>query len=172
MRIGGHNASACILMVTAVSLGGVVLRGAQNYVRDSEPKLLSYDDLVQLSLDQKLSPELAEKVRVITATPFVNNEAYFKGARPKPLKVPELGPSLRVAFWNVERGLELDDIQLFLKDKNAFMAKVEEERNKAKKSGKRIRDAELEKIPQEIDILKAADVWILNELDWGVKRTG
>jgi len=29
----------------------------------------------------------------------------------------------------------------------------------------------LEKIPEEIDLLKAADVWILNELDWGVKRT-
>jgi endonuclease/exonuclease/phosphatase family metal-dependent hydrolase len=171
MRIGGRNASACILTVTAISLGGTMLLGAQKYVRDSEPKLLSYDELVELSLDQKLSPELAEKLRVINTTPFVNNEAYFKGAKPRPLDVPELGPSLRVAFWNIERGLELDDIQLFLKDKNAFMAKVKGERNKAEKSGKRVRDVELEKLPQEIDILKAADVWVLNELDWGVKRT-
>jgi endonuclease/exonuclease/phosphatase family metal-dependent hydrolase len=29
----------------------------------------------------------------------------------------------------------------------------------------------LEKIPQEIELLKASDVWILNEVDWGVKRT-
>src|SRR5690348_3565303 len=129
MRIGGRNASACILTVTAISLGGTMLLGAQKYVRDSEPKLLSYDELVELSLDQKLSPELAEKLRVINTTPFVNNEAYFKGAKPRPLDVPELGPSLRVAFWNIERGLELDDIQLFLKDKNAFMAKVKGERN-------------------------------------------
>jgi hypothetical protein len=53
--------------------------------------------------------------------------------------VPELGPSLRVAFWNIERGLELDDIQLFLTDKNAFMAKVEEERKRARETGKRLR---------------------------------
>lgn len=171
MRIGKRNPSSCILMVMAVSSGGAVLLRAQNYARDSEPRLLSYDELVQLSLPQQLSPELAEKLRVITTTPFVNNEAYFDGARPRPLEVAGLGPSLRVAFWNIERGLELDYIQLFLRDKSAFMAKVEDERSKAKQSGKRIRDVELEKIPKEIESLKAADVWILNEVDWGVKRT-
>lgn len=42
------------------------------------------------------------------------------------------------------------------------MAKVEEERKHAKEAGKRIRNVDLEKIPQDIEILKAADVWILN----------
>ena len=51
------------------------------------------------------------------------------------------------------------------------MAKVEEERAKAKQGGKRVRAVDLEKIPEEIETLKAADVWILNEVDWGVKRT-
>ncbi len=144
---------------------------AQSYVRDSQPQLFSYDELVQLSLDQPLSPELAEKLRVVTTTPFVNNEAYYAGARPRPLEVKGLGPTLRVACWNIERGLELDDILLFLTDKDAFMAKVEEERKKAKESGKKLRVVSLEKIPQEIEILQAADVWILGEVDWGVKRT-
>jgi endonuclease/exonuclease/phosphatase family metal-dependent hydrolase len=144
---------------------------AQDYVRESGPQLFSYDELVQLSLDQEMNPELAEKLRLITTTPFVNNEAYLGGARPMPLEVAKLGPSLRVAFWNIERGLELDDIQLFLTDKNAFMAKVEEERAKAKQDGKKIRTVDLEKIPEEVETLKAADVWILNEVDLGVKRT-
>src|SRR6185437_12583115 len=172
MRITRRKASVCVLIVTAVSLTQAVPLRAQNYVKDSEPKLFSYDELVQLSLAQPLSPELAEKLRVITTTPFINNSAYFDGARPRTLKEAGLGPSLRVAFWNIERGLELDDIQLLLRDKDAFMAKVEKERNKAKESGKRIREVELEKIPGEIETLKAADVWILNEVDWGVKRTG
>jgi hypothetical protein len=30
---------------------------------------------------------------------------------------------------------------------------------------------QLDKIPEEIEILKSADVWIVNEVDWGVKRT-
>jgi endonuclease/exonuclease/phosphatase family metal-dependent hydrolase len=144
---------------------------AQDYVRESGPQLFSYDELVQLSLNQEMNPQLAEKLRLITTTPFVNNEAYLGGARSRPLVDAKLGPSLRVAFWNIERGLELDDIEQFLTDKSAFMAKVEDERAKAKQNGKRIRPVDLEKIPEEVEILKAADVWLLNEVDWGVKRT-
>jgi endonuclease/exonuclease/phosphatase family metal-dependent hydrolase len=140
-------------------------------VHDSEPKPFSYDELVQLSLDQEMSPELVEKLRVITTTPFINNEAYLSGARAKPLDVPGLGSSLRVALWNIERGLELDYIELFLTDKHAFMAKVEEERKEAKENKKSVRGVQLDKIPEEIEILKSADVWIVNEVDWGVKRT-
>jgi endonuclease/exonuclease/phosphatase family metal-dependent hydrolase len=144
---------------------------ALSYLRDSEPQLFSYDELVQLSQDQPMSSELAEKLRIVTTTPFINNEAYYAGAKPRPLQIKELGSSLRVAFWNIERGLSLDDIQLFLTDKDRFIVKVKEERKKAKENGQKIRAVNLEKIPQEIELLKAADVWILNEVDWGVKRT-
>lgn len=143
----------------------------ESYVRDSEPPLFSYEELVQLSLDQPMSQELAGKLHTVTTTPFINNEAYYRGARPRPLEIRGLGPSLRVVEWNIERGLSLDDIQLFLTDKDRFMAKVEEERKKAKETGHRTRAVNMENIPQEIEILKAADVWILNEVDWGVKRT-
>ncbi len=172
MRIIGRRASVCVVIVMAVSLAHPMLLQSQNYVHDSEPALFSYDELVQLSLPHKLSPELAKKLQVITTTPFISNEAYFKGARPRPLEVAGLGPSVRVAFWNLERGLEIDNILLFITDKDAFMAKVNAERKKAKENGKSVRDVDLEKIPQEIDSLRAADVWILNEVDWGVKRTG
>jgi hypothetical protein len=140
-------------------------------VRDSEPTLFTYDELVQLSIDQPLTAELAEKLHTLTTTPFINNEAYFAGARPRPLDVKGLGPTLRIACWNIERGLELDDIQLFLTDRDRFMAKVEEERKRAKDSGHRVRAVALQRIPEEIEILQAADVWILGEVDWGVKRT-
>jgi endonuclease/exonuclease/phosphatase family metal-dependent hydrolase len=155
----------------ALSTIGTSALSAQEYARDSGPKLFSYDDLVLLSSDQEMSPGLAEKLRLITTTPFINNEAYLSGVRPRPLDVPRLGPSLRVAFWNIERGLELDYIELFLSNKDAFLAKIEEERKQAKENKKSIRAVQLEKIPEEIEILKSADVWILNEVDWGVKRT-
>lgn len=164
-----------ILISFLVRIGIVLLWStlvlAQDYVRESIPPLFSYDDLVQLGSDQQLSPELAEKLHLVVNTAFINNEAYFRGARPRPLNVAGLGPALRVAFWNIERGLELDDIQLFLTNKDRFMAKVEEERNHAKESGKTVRKVDIGKIPLEIEILQAADVWILNEVDWGVKRT-
>jgi endonuclease/exonuclease/phosphatase family metal-dependent hydrolase len=159
-----------VVVITAAWMPASTLP-ADDYVRDSEPMLFSYDELVQLSLDQPLSPELTEKLRVVTTTPFINNEAYLNGARPRPLDVPQLGPTLRVAFWNIERGLELDYIELFLTDKDAFMAKVQQERNEAKANNKRVRAVDIEKIPEEIETLKSADVWILNEVDWGVQRT-
>ena len=135
----------CVRLLIALAAAWFVVSAsrAQEYVRDAEPKLFSYDELVQLSLDQELSPELTEKLQLITTTPFINNEAYLNGARPRPLEVPQLGPSLRVAFWNIERGLELDYIELFLRDKDAFMAKVEEERNHAKENKKRVRAVEI-----------------------------
>ena len=171
MKTAGRITFVHFLIGIALGLFGATALSAQDYVRHSEPKFFSYDELVQLSLDQEMAPELAEKLRVITTTPFVNNEAYYRGAKPRPLEIKDLGPSLRVACWNIERGLELDDIQLFLTDKDRFRTKMDEERKKAKESGQKVRAVALEKIPEEIEILKAADVWILNEVDWGVKRS-
>ena len=165
------NFRSRFLRSLCVTLIGVASLQAEDYVRESMPPLFSYEELVQLSLQRGLTPKLTDKLRVLTTTPFINNEAFYRGARSRPLIADRLGPVLRVAFWNVERGLELDDIQLLLTDSDRFMAKVREERKQAKETGKRIRDVDLQRIPQEIETLKAADVWILNEVDWGVKRT-
>jgi endonuclease/exonuclease/phosphatase family metal-dependent hydrolase len=160
-----------LLLLSGIALIGVSSLRAQHYVRDSRPDLFSYEELVQLSLDKPLTPALAEKLHVVTTTPFINNEAYYAGARPRPLEVKGLGPTLRVACWNIERGIELDDMLLFLTDKDRFMAEVQAERKKAQESGHKTRAVALEKIPQEIEDLQTADVWILNEVDWGVKRS-
>ena len=101
-----------LLVVYSACIGMAALL-AQDYTRDSRPELFSYDELIQLGASTQMSPELAAKLHAVTTTPFVNNEAYFSGSRPRPLEVKELGPTLRVAFWNIERGLELDDIQSF-----------------------------------------------------------
>ena len=122
--------------------GGASLR-AQEYIRDSEPRLFSHDQLVQLGPPQPLSPETAERLHTLLTAPFINNEAYDRGAKPWPLDVTGLGPSLRL--WNIARGLERDDVPLFLTDRDRFMAEAEKERKKAKESGKRIRDVGLEK---------------------------
>ncbi len=171
MRATGARRWSARLVGVCPVLVGVASLLAQDYKRDAGPQLFSYDELLQLGSTHEVSPELANKLHAITTTPFINNEAYYRGARPRPLEVGGLGPTVRVAVWNIERGLELDDIQLFLTDKERFMAKVAEERKHAEEGGKRIRKVDLESIPEDIEILKAADVWILNEVDWGVKRT-
>jgi hypothetical protein len=79
-------ASVTLRLVIAIAFGllWVSPSSAKDYVRDSEPKLLSYDELVQLGLHQQMIPELAEKLRLIP-TPFINNETYLSGVRPQPL---------------------------------------------------------------------------------------
>jgi len=171
MRAVGARIWALLVAGVYLAVLGVTPLPAQEYARYAQPELLSYDELVRLESEKELSPELAAKLRALTSTPFLNNEAYFRGAKPRPLDVEGLGPALRVAFWNIERGLKLDEIKLFLTDKDRFLSKVNEDRTRAKESGKRVREIDIEKIPQEIESLKAADVWILNEVDWGVKRT-
>lgn len=171
MRVPRARIWARLLVGACSVLAGAISLAAQDYTRDSRPELFSYDELVQLGASPEMSPELAAKLHVVTTTPFINNEAYLSGSRPRPLEVKGLGPTLRIAFWNIERGLELDYIQMFLTDKDQFMAKVAEKRKEAKESGKTIRNVDMEKIPQEIETLKAADAWVLNEVDWGVKRT-
>jgi endonuclease/exonuclease/phosphatase family metal-dependent hydrolase len=160
-----------VLVLAGTFVAAVSMKGqAQTYVKDTVPDLFTYDELLQLNRDP-ISATLAGKLKTVTTTPFVNNEAYLTGARPQPLTLPGLGPTLRVAFWNIERGLELDYIKLFLSDKDAFMDKVQQERQKANDKGTAIRKVDMDKIPEEIETLKAAEVWILNEVDWGVKRT-
>ena len=160
-----------ILVALCLALFGQEFSAAQEYIRDSRPALFSYAELLQLGSGQDLSPELTSKLRDLTTTPFINNEAYYRGAKPRPLNVPNLGPSLRVAFWNIERGLELENIQLLLTDKERFIAKVAAERKHAKETGKTVRQVEIKNVLRDIEVLQAADVLVLNEVDWGVKRT-
>ena len=81
-----------------------------------------------------------------------------------------LGPSLRVVDWNIERGLQLDEIKLAFTDKQAFLSKV-----KFPPGNMNNEDDEAPATPRrldaQIDVLQSADVIVLNEVDWGMKRT-
>jgi len=71
---------------------------SQGYQQDSRPELFSYDELVKLGSPQELSPELAAKLDALTTTPFINNEAFYRGAGPHSLQVEGLGATLRIVF--------------------------------------------------------------------------
>jgi endonuclease/exonuclease/phosphatase family metal-dependent hydrolase len=139
---------------------------AQQYTRHSEPELLTYRELVALSEDKEPEPALARKVQLLTTTPFIDNQAFYRGAKPFNLKSVKLGPYLRVVFWNIERGLELDEIKLAFGNRQEFLRRMSEAK-KGKDKAKN--EAEL---LTELETLETADVIVLNELDMGMKRTG
>jgi endonuclease/exonuclease/phosphatase family metal-dependent hydrolase len=157
---------ALLLMVTLCSSALAQNDPATDYTRSSQPPLLNYQELVMLGGQETVDPALAAKVQTLLTTPFVNNEAFFSGTKPLRPDVKGMGPSLRLVEWNIERGVELADIKLAMTDKQAFLAKVHSEA--AGNKDKKISDEELS---AQMDALQSADVLVLNELDWGMKRS-
>jgi len=138
-----------------------------DYIRSSQPALLNYQELVALGEQETVDPALAKKLNTLLTTPFINNEAYFAGTKPLRPDLKGLGPSLRLVEWNIERGIEFDEIKLLLTDKQGFLAKVHSEAAN-NSSGAKVDDQVLN---AQMDVLQSADVLVLNEVDWGMKRS-
>ena len=154
----------------------VALAAEPPYVLRTGPPVFSYPELVKLSEAADPPAALAGRLKTLLTTPFVSNEAFYRNARPHRPVIRGLGPSLRVVQWNIERGLELDHVKLAFADSRAFLAKAESSTTGAvdgKKSEPKPFDAgEVARIRAGLSILQSADVIVLNEVDWGVKRTG
>jgi len=138
-----------------------------DYTRSSQPPLFTYEELVALGAKDPVDAALADKLQTLLTTPFINNEAYFAGTRPLRPDLDGMGPSLRLVEWNIERGVELDDIKLLMTDKQGFLAKAHSA-VPIDKDTKKPTDPELS---SQIDLLQSADVIVLNEADWGMKRS-
>ncbi len=126
------------------------------------PQTLTYDEIIQLYSDDVPPRPLADKLHALLTTPFVSNSSSA-GAPAKP-SLRQVGPVLRVVQWNIERGLEFDAIRLAFTDSKKFAGLMEDRNAKAE-------DKTLQRIRDQIALLKDADVLILNEVDWGVNRT-
>ena len=139
-----------------------------DFVRFSKPDLLTFDELVDLEKNDPPSPALAEKLQHLLNTPFLSNEAYVNGAKPKRPSSPELGPFLRAICWNIERGIHFDQIRIALSEPGKFDQVLAEKKDPKTKP---LTSDELKVVKQQLDALQAADILILNEVDYGVTRT-
>jgi endonuclease/exonuclease/phosphatase family metal-dependent hydrolase len=139
-----------------------------DFVRSSKPEPLSFDELVELEKNYPPSPVLAEKLGHLLTTPFLSNEAYFNGAKPKRPSSPQLGPFLRAICWNIERGIQFDPIRIALSEPEKFDQVLAERKDPKTKP---LTPDQLKVVKQQLDILQPADLLILNEVDYGVTRT-
>jgi endonuclease/exonuclease/phosphatase family metal-dependent hydrolase len=159
--------AALLLLLTSNFSASAQTDHSADYTRSSQPPLLTYQELVTLGEQETVDPALAAKVQTLLTTPFVNNDAYFNGTKPLRPDIKGMGPSLRLVEWNIERGIELDAIKLFMTDKQAFLAKAHSAAETNKDKGKVNDDA----LSAQIEEIQSADVLVLNELDWGMKRS-
>jgi endonuclease/exonuclease/phosphatase family metal-dependent hydrolase len=157
-----------LLLLVCMGALGQSPTGKQEYARQSAPQLLTFDELVQLEKTDDPSADLAARLDQLLHTPFLSNEAFYSGAKPNRPSSDALGPFLRATTWNIERGIEFDGIRISLSEPDKFEAYIQEKKDP--KSKPLTADA-LEVVKSQLDILKPTDLFILNEVDYGVTRT-
>lgn len=128
-----------------------------------DPELLSFQELVELSSTADPQGALGVKLSRLLTTPFISNDATARGVRPHRPTVNGAGPVLRIAQWNIERGLNFELIRAALTDPLEFQ----------RISAVSLRGADRQKnlARSQLEVLSDADVLILNEADIGMKRT-
>ena len=102
-----------------------------------DPELLTYDEIIQLYQDETPPPELQQKLHNLLTTPFVRNTASEAGVMPLKPGQPQIGKILRVAQWNIERGLEFDAVRFAFSDPRQFNALMEDKGSKSRRRGAR-----------------------------------
>ncbi len=126
------------------------------------PEFLTFDDLVTLSNTDQPAAPIQHKLDQLLHTPFTGDAA--SPTPPHRPSVDGLGPVVRVAFWNIERGLEFDLVRLSLSDPEAFRQAIADHGP--------VDAAQWTKIETQLHTLRDADVVVLNEVDLGMTRTG
>lgn len=111
-----------VLISASVATVGSGKAQKADYVGLSKPAVLKFDELVQLEQIDEPDPKLAARLDQLLHTPFISNEAYLGGAKPNHPSSDALGPFLRATTWNIERGIELDGIQIALTQPDKFRA--------------------------------------------------
>jgi endonuclease/exonuclease/phosphatase family metal-dependent hydrolase len=100
----------------------------------------------------------------LLTTPFVSNAASAGGARPLLPSADGLGRLVRVVQWNIERGLEYEAIKTAFTDADAFARLIDSAAYPRVSEKRRL-------VLEQAALLKEADVIVLNEVDFGMKRT-
>ncbi len=135
-----------------------------HFVRYSAPEFLTFDELVSLYKNPYPTGALEAKLEKLWKTPIVSNEAYLNGARPPNRIHPKLGPYLRVATWNIEKSFAIKQVISVLSSAENYKLMIDS--GKAPVSSEQYQTA-----IRERDLLTDADIFFLQEMDIGVKRS-
>jgi len=143
------------MMTKAAALLFLLLTFVTSIKAQQGPPVLTYNELVALYENDPPPPELANKLNRLLTTPFVGGSASARST----VRTNQM----RVATWNIERGLEFDAIKAALTNDQRFFRRLT--------AGMRGSKFNLAAILEQAAALRRADIVILNEVDWGLKRT-
>lgn len=152
-----HNTTKLLLVSSIFFLVTIPINAQQQ-----APELLTYQELIEFYERATPRPDLQKKLQLLLTTPFVNNRA--RGMKPLLPSTPLLGKFLRVVQWNIERGLEYHAVRTAFTSPDSFAKLID---STAYPRGSKERS----QILQQVALMREADVIVLNEVDWGMKRT-
>ncbi|MEM7396865.1 MAG: endonuclease/exonuclease/phosphatase family protein, partial [Verrucomicrobiota bacterium] len=98
-------------------------------------------------------------------TPYVNNGAYYAGQRPAAAWNEDLGSFIRVATWNLEWSMYVDEAIEALTCSNSYTAMIDT--GKAPPKSKRYRN-----MLRQRERITESDIIFLQEMDIGMPRSG
>jgi len=130
-----------------------------NIVTQSSPKLLSFDELTGLLKEPGKNTEASQKAATLFSSPFIDNTHFKKHGIPKPKYYQNLGPSLRISTWNIEKSIKIANVATALSSEIAFKANLKLKTLKKKSS--------LEAALRQRAALAASDVLLSQEMDIG-----
>jgi endonuclease/exonuclease/phosphatase family metal-dependent hydrolase len=145
-----------LFVVLAILSSCITLRGQDRGT--ARPAPFTYSELTQLYENDVPSKELQTKLTQLLNNPFVSNRVGRRG-------VNLTANSIRVATWNIERGLEFDAIKAALTNDQQFF-------RQAALQWKSVDAKRLAEVLEQAKQLQQADIIVLNEVDWGLKRSG
>lgn len=148
-----HRWGWCFLLI---AFGGQIL-ASQGQSEYSAPPLLTFSELRALALTDPPTAAVKAKLQHLLNTPFVHNRATSEGSK------DSAASGLRVAFWNIERGLEWESIADAFANGSDYLTRLIPK--------KRMSEREQKRALAELAELRRADIIILNEVDLGMKRT-
>jgi len=131
--------------------------GTNSNINDITDKL-SFNDLVTLSKSEIYYGDLRSRLNYVLYNPIINNSYGKNNILLNNDK--KIGDFIRVLDWNIDRGLNLDYIKLLFSSPNEIMKKISDP------------NVDKAKVKQQIEILRKANIIVLNEVDIGMPRTG
>lgn len=114
-----------LLLLAFILSASVVAHHNDERQQGNAPKQFTYTELFTLYEEESLPAAIEGKLPHLLTVPFVEN----RHTSAEPLRLsrnPQLGEFLRVAFWNIERGLEYEAIEAALSDERRFAAIIEQ----------------------------------------------
>lgn len=137
---------------------------AEKYVRFQKANFLNYDELKSISSNPQPAGALKRKLERFFRSPIINNEAYYAGAKSYEKKDLRIGKFMRLATWNIEKSIEMPRVIEMLTNRSKINTMVDPEQA-AQGS------AELKTVLQQRERLENVDIWVLQEIEIGLKRS-